>query len=302
MAEWSTAYVNDLPDSAFLYVEPGGEKDGDGKTTPRSLRHFPVRDAEGRLDEAHVANALSRIPQSNVPDSVKERLTNEAQRMLEEAKKMEPQTPAQTPAQDDATTVKALDATKAAVQMIDAALKAWLDAGGAEPPPTEVMAAMQQGASALQDALASYGGAGPDESMKAMTADEVLAYVTAETAKAQMEGGKRGLAKLKRLARIVELAKVYAWESTERMSVPIFTDPDQLKPEDASTPSPGAVSSPSAFMKNASDAAESLRKLKITTRPLADDEWPADMADPEFLKGSRDVKVPDWGFDPNADG
>jgi len=57
-ADMSTASINDLPDSAFAYIEPGGSKDEDGKTTPRSLRHFPVHDA------AHVRNALARAPQS----------------------------------------------------------------------------------------------------------------------------------------------------------------------------------------------------------------------------------------------
>lgn len=54
----STAEQNDLPDSAFAHIEPGGTKDAEGKTTPRSLRHFPVHDA------AHARNALSRAPQS----------------------------------------------------------------------------------------------------------------------------------------------------------------------------------------------------------------------------------------------
>ena len=53
-AAMSAAEINDLPDSAFAYIEPGGEKDDDGKTTPRSLRHYPVH------DEAHARNALSR--------------------------------------------------------------------------------------------------------------------------------------------------------------------------------------------------------------------------------------------------
>ncbi len=65
-ATWDTAYVNDLPDSAFLYVEPG-DKDEDGKTVPRSKRHFPVKDADGSYDVAHVRNAIARIPQSNAP-------------------------------------------------------------------------------------------------------------------------------------------------------------------------------------------------------------------------------------------
>lgn len=58
----SSADKNDLPDSAFAYIEPGGEKDADGKTTPRKLRHFPIH------DKAHAADALSRAPQSEFGD------------------------------------------------------------------------------------------------------------------------------------------------------------------------------------------------------------------------------------------
>jgi hypothetical protein len=64
-AEWTTAYKNDLPDGAFLYIEAGGSKDSEGKTVPRSLRHFPVRDANGKVDLPHVRNALARIAQSS---------------------------------------------------------------------------------------------------------------------------------------------------------------------------------------------------------------------------------------------
>lgn len=85
-AVWSAAYINDLPDSAFLYVEPGGEKDEEGKTTPRSLRHFPVKNAEGDVDMPHLRNALSRIPQSNLSQSVKDRCAAKAQRMMDAMK------------------------------------------------------------------------------------------------------------------------------------------------------------------------------------------------------------------------
>lgn len=60
-AEASTASMNDRPDSDFAYVETGGKKT-DGKTEPRSLRHFPIYDA------AHVRNALSRASQSPFGD------------------------------------------------------------------------------------------------------------------------------------------------------------------------------------------------------------------------------------------
>ena len=58
MAPLTSSAEHDLPDSAFAYIEPGGQKDQTGKTTPRSKRHFPIH------DEAHVRNALSRAPQS----------------------------------------------------------------------------------------------------------------------------------------------------------------------------------------------------------------------------------------------
>jgi hypothetical protein len=63
-AEWSTEYINNLPDSSFLYIEDGGEKDDAGKTTPRSLRHLPYKDAEGNVDLPHLRNAISRLGQS----------------------------------------------------------------------------------------------------------------------------------------------------------------------------------------------------------------------------------------------
>jgi len=85
-AVWTRKYINDLPDSAFLYIEPGGKKDEEGKTTPRSLRHFPYKDASGKVDLPHLRNALARIPQSNLPQDVKERVTAKARKILERAK------------------------------------------------------------------------------------------------------------------------------------------------------------------------------------------------------------------------
>lgn len=84
-AVWSTAQVNDLPDSAFLYIEDGGTKDDDGKTVPRSKRHFPVRDASGKVDLVHVRNAIAQAPKANLPQAVKDRVQARARRMLEEA-------------------------------------------------------------------------------------------------------------------------------------------------------------------------------------------------------------------------
>lgn len=86
-AEWTTAYINDLPDSAFLYIGPGGEKDDSDRTTPRSLRKLPVRDASGAIDLPHLRNALSRLSQADIPADEQADIRDRAQQMLEAARK-----------------------------------------------------------------------------------------------------------------------------------------------------------------------------------------------------------------------
>src|SRR5262245_54417668 len=78
---WNTAYINTLPDSSFAFIEDGGSKDSEGKTTPRSLRHLPYKDASGKVDLPHLRNALARLPQSSLSAEAK----GKAQRKLEAA-------------------------------------------------------------------------------------------------------------------------------------------------------------------------------------------------------------------------
>ena len=59
-AVWTTAYINNLPNSSFAYIEAGGKKDKEGKTVPRSLRHLPYKDASGKVDLPHLRNAIAR--------------------------------------------------------------------------------------------------------------------------------------------------------------------------------------------------------------------------------------------------
>lgn len=75
MAEMTSASINDLPDSDFAYIEPGGKKDASGKTIPRSLRHFPIHDA------AHVRNALARASQSPFGDKAMPKIRAAAKRL-----------------------------------------------------------------------------------------------------------------------------------------------------------------------------------------------------------------------------
>jgi hypothetical protein len=63
-AEWDTKCVDDLPDASFAYIEPDGEKDDQGKTVPRSLRHLPFKNAKGEIDHDHLVNALACVSQS----------------------------------------------------------------------------------------------------------------------------------------------------------------------------------------------------------------------------------------------
>jgi myosin heavy subunit len=50
----------DLPDSSFAFIEPGGETEK-GMTHPRSLRHFPYKDAEGKISETLLNESLVEI-------------------------------------------------------------------------------------------------------------------------------------------------------------------------------------------------------------------------------------------------
>jgi hypothetical protein len=77
-ASLSQAEMNDLPDSSFAYIEPDGEKDGDGKTTPRSKRHFPIRTADGKPDAPHIRNALARASGSPFGDKAMGKITTAA--------------------------------------------------------------------------------------------------------------------------------------------------------------------------------------------------------------------------------
>ena len=71
MAIWSRAFINDLPDSSFAIILPGGKKDEEGRTTPRSLRKLPFKDQNGKIDLPHLRNALARLPQTDLTSAQK---------------------------------------------------------------------------------------------------------------------------------------------------------------------------------------------------------------------------------------
>ena len=77
-ANLSSKEKNNLPDSDFAYISPGGHKDSEGKTTPRSLRHLPIPDA------AHVRNALARLDQTDIPPAAKKEALAKIKRKAED--------------------------------------------------------------------------------------------------------------------------------------------------------------------------------------------------------------------------
>lgn len=70
---WTRNYINNLNDSCFAVILPGGEKDEEGKTVPRTLRKFPYKNRNGKVDLPHLRNANSRCPQSDVPEEQKKK-------------------------------------------------------------------------------------------------------------------------------------------------------------------------------------------------------------------------------------
>ncbi|MEM3646545.1 MAG: hypothetical protein QW334_00170 [Thermofilum sp.] len=112
-AEWDTAYINDLPDAAFAYIAPGGEKDEEGKTKPRSLRYLPHHDKNVKdpdendtVDIPHLKNALARLPQADIPQDAKEKAKAH---LLKHAKALLPsyQEESESAVQDNAAPVEA---------------------------------------------------------------------------------------------------------------------------------------------------------------------------------------------------
>lgn len=84
-----TVAPNTLSDDCFLWIQPGGVKDDESKTVPRTLRHFRFRDAAGAIDPAALTAALSEIPQAKgigLDDADLARLATRVRRMVEQHK------------------------------------------------------------------------------------------------------------------------------------------------------------------------------------------------------------------------
>lgn len=75
-AVWSTKYINGLPDSSFALVESGGKKDAEGKTVPRSLRHLPYKDENGKIDLSHLRNGMAQCTKTKLSTALQKKAHN----------------------------------------------------------------------------------------------------------------------------------------------------------------------------------------------------------------------------------
>jgi HK97 family phage prohead protease len=69
-AEWTTEYINTLPNSSFAVIEPAYLE---GKTEDKNCRHLPFKNENGEVDLPHYRNALARVNQIKpITDSISE--------------------------------------------------------------------------------------------------------------------------------------------------------------------------------------------------------------------------------------
>ena len=74
MAKWTRAYIDRLPNEAFLYV--------DKRTGKRSL---PVMNHKGEISVPHLNNAKARLNQTNISQAAKRDILREINRLQKEA-------------------------------------------------------------------------------------------------------------------------------------------------------------------------------------------------------------------------
>jgi len=101
LAEWTGAYINLLPDSAFLYIAPGGEKDEGDRTSPRTLRYFPYRDSKGDIDLPHLRSAIAQAPKADLPAAIIAQVQAKGRKALEAEREDAQEEPADEEKKDD---------------------------------------------------------------------------------------------------------------------------------------------------------------------------------------------------------
>lgn len=79
---WTKGYVDALPDSHFLYVEPGMNKDAAGRSTPGEGRHFAYKDAAGNVCPEQLMEHMKSLQNSAFTAKQKDALMAKAEEEL----------------------------------------------------------------------------------------------------------------------------------------------------------------------------------------------------------------------------
>jgi len=76
--KWTRKYINDLPNSAFAFIEPDlcpratdpqHDRVACGKSHDLNKRHLPHHDKSGKLDLPHLKNAMARVTHADIKQS-----------------------------------------------------------------------------------------------------------------------------------------------------------------------------------------------------------------------------------------
>lgn len=82
---WSKAYIDELEDSAFLYVkEVESRNESDEQLITKKIRQFPVRDNHGKLVKDRLVMASAEIIKSDLDDELKSNLDKTIKKLLKE--------------------------------------------------------------------------------------------------------------------------------------------------------------------------------------------------------------------------
>lgn len=73
---WSPAYIEELPDSSFLYIKEGTDVNS-GDTAFNKTRLFPIKDATGMIDISRLEEVINSIENTGIPESDKEGVRNQ---------------------------------------------------------------------------------------------------------------------------------------------------------------------------------------------------------------------------------
>jgi len=79
--EWTAQYIDSLDDRCFAFIESGGKLDDEGKTNPRSLRHFPFKEKTGKIDLPHLKSSLVEASKSELGYKAMPKLKTAAKQM-----------------------------------------------------------------------------------------------------------------------------------------------------------------------------------------------------------------------------